>query len=952
MAQWFAAKARHPDALLFFRMGDFYEMFFGDAEAAAAALGLLLSHRGEHRGAPVPMCGVPAHSHEGYLARLIRQGFRVAICEQMETPEEAKRRRATAVRREVVRLVTPATVTEDALLEAGRPAWLLALAPAAPVAEGAAPDEAAALGAAWLDVSTGAFETEATTLAELPALLARLEPAEVLAPAGLRDAPALRPVCGRLVEVPPPRDPARRVAAQFAVATLDGFGRFAAAEIAAAAMALDYLGASQGSGPDAAGLPGAAPTLSPPCPRGGQGVLQMDAATRRSLEITRPLGAESTEAGGHAGAPLSGALGGPLGGRRANGTLLGAVDCTVTAAGGRELASRLACPLAELAPVAARHDAVAWLLAAGPLRAAVRETLRGTPDLARALGRLSFDRFAPRDLAAVRDGLARAGRIAGALAACPALPPLLHEAVVALRPEPSPEAELACALAENLPARLEEGGVVAAGYDGELDALRRLRDGAREAIAALQLDLAQAWGVAALKIRHHQQFGFLAELPSAAGERLLREAPRGLRPEHAPVHRQTMANAHRFTCPALAELDRRVAEAGEQAGKRERRVVAHLRQRCLDAAAGLRAAAAALAEIDVHAAAAELAAGAGWCRPELTERPEFRIRGGRHPAVEAALAMARGPAFVPNDCDLSPGRRLCLLTGPNMAGKSTYLRQNAHLAILAQAGLFVPAASARIGIVDRLFSRVGASDDLAGGRSTFMVEMTETAAILNQATPRSLVVLDEVGRGTATWDGLAIAWAVLEALHDRLRCRTVFATHFHELVSLAGKLPELRLATMRVREWRGEVVFLHSIGEGAAERSWGLHVARLAGVPRPVLARAEAVLHSLEGRARALAPLAEEMPLFARAGDGGVEAPGTARAGPPSVAGVEPAPPPATSGSTPAMPPRATPPPHPALAALAALDPDALTPRAAQDMLYRLRAMLDAAAQDAEGSQE
>jgi len=866
LAQWFACKAAHPDALLFFRMGDFFELFFADAEAAAEALDIALSHRGTHQGQPVAMCGVPAHAHESYLARLIRRGFRVAIVEQMETPEEAKRRRAPAVRREVVRVVTPGTLTEEALLEAARPAWLLALAPKA-LAPGE-PANAAVLGAAWLDLSTGAFETETILAADLPALLARLEPAEVLAPAALAVAGA--------VEAAPPRDGERRLAAAFGVATLAGFGQFSPAEAAAAAMALDYVRATQKGA--------ALGHVARPVPRGGRGVLQMDAATRRSLEILR------NERGG------------------VRDSLLGAVDRTVTAAGARALADRLGCPLAEPAPIAARHDAVAALLVSAGLRATLRGQLKGAPDMARALARLALDRFAPRDLAAIRDGLGRAATIAAALAApggLTAIPPLLAEAARALRPDPDPAAELARALAESLPARLGEPGIVAAGYDGQLDGLRRLRDDARGAIAALQLDLAQAWGVAALKVRHHQQFGYLAELPAAAGEALLRQAPASASGDFAPIHRQTMANGHRFTCAALAELDRRLAEAGEQAAKREALITRHLRGLCLAAAPGLAAAAAALAEIDLHAAAAELAAEGGWCRPELTERPDFAVVGGRHPVVAAALARQRGPAFVPNDCDLSPGRRICLLTGPNMAGKSTFLRQNALFAVLAQAGLFVPAERARLGLVDRLFSRVGAADDIAGGRSTFMVEMAETAAILNLAGPRSLVVLDEVGRGTATWDGLAIAWAVLEALHDRVRCRTIFATHFHELTALAGKLPELVPATMRVREWKGEVVFLHSVGPGSAEKSWGLHVAKLAGVPRAVLGRAGQVLAALEARARGLDPLSDELPLFAQS---------------PAVAAAS---------------------AHPALAALAGLDPDALSPREAQEALYHLKTLVE-----------
>jgi DNA mismatch repair protein MutS len=885
MAQWFAAKADHPDALLFFRMGDFFEMFFADAEAASEALDIALTYRGEHQGQRVAMCGVPAHSHESYLARLIRRGFRVAICEQMETPEEAKRRKAPTLHRQVVRLVTPGTVTEEGLLEAARPAWLLALAPLED-----------RLGAAWLDLSTGAFETETLAPQDMHALLARLEPAEILAPASLGLA--------RAVEAGVPRDGTRRVAEAYGLATLDGFGEYHPAEVAAAAMALDYIKATQ-KGRDGAALA----HLSRPVPRGSQGVLQMDAATRQSLEILR-ASRDSTPDGAARGGLRD--------------CLLGAVDRSVTAAGGRLLAARLACPLAEPAPILARHDAVAALLAAGGLRGGIRATLKGTPDMARALARLALDRFAPRDLAAIRDGLARAATIAGALEkseGLAAIPPLLRDAAAALRPAPDPAPELARALAESLPARLDDAGIIAPGYDGQLDALRRLRDDARGAIAALQLDLCQAWGVAALKVKHHQQFGYLAELPAAAGEKLLREAPAAAAGEFAPIHRQTMANGHRFTCAALAGLDRKLAEAAEQAARREKLITRHLRELCLAAAAGITRAAEALAEVDVHAAAAELASGAGWCRPELTDRPDFAITGGRHPVVAAALARNRGPAFVPNDSDLSPGRRICLLTGPNMAGKSTFLRQNALFVVLAQAGLFVPAEAARMGLVDRLFSRVGAADDIAGGRSTFMVEMAETAAILNLAGPRSLVVLDEVGRGTATWDGLAIAWAVLEALHDRIRCRTIFATHFHELTALAGKLPELVPATMRVREWKGDVVFLHSVAPGTAERSWGLHVAKLAGVPRAVLARAAQVLGALEARARGLDPLSDELPLFAR----------------PAAE----APPPA------APPPHAAVERHPALEALAGLDPDSLSPREAHEMIYRLRSLMDGAVNNA-----
>ena len=878
LAQWFAAKNAHPDALVFFRLGDFFELFFDDALLASEVLDLAVSHRGEHAGQPVPMAGVPAHAHEAYLARLLRRGWRVAVCDQVETPEQAKARKATTLRREVVRVVSPGTVTEEALLEGGRPSWLLALAEA----DGA-------LGAAWLDVSTGSVCTEALEPAEAAALIARLEPAEVLAPPGLLASGALAHISDRLREASAPRDAARRAAEAWGVTGLEGFGQFSTVEVTALATALEYVRATGG---------GTLPRLGPPEPCGDSRALRMDAATRRSLEILRSERGDAEDC------------------------LFAAVDRTLTGAGGRELAARLGAPHREAGPIAARHDAVAFLLAGTRLRTTLRQCLRGAPDMARALARLSVNRFGPRDLAAMRDGLARAETMRDALRATADIPSLLADAAEALLPAASPRPELARALAAELPARLEDGGTVGEGYDGQLDALRRLRDGAREAILEMQRELARAWGVASLKIRAHQQFGHLAEVPAVAGEKLLRE--RDGEGPLTPIHRQTMASAHRFTCAALAELDRKLSAAREDAAKREARVVAHLRTVCLDAAGEIAGCARALAELDVQAGVAELASGGGWCRPAIEDGTAFAVRGGRHPVVDASLRRARGPAFVPNDCDLSPGRRLCLLTGPNMAGKSTFLRQNALLVVLAQAGLFVPAEEARLGLVDRLFSRVGGADDIAGGRSTFMVEMSETAAILNGGGPRSLVILDEVGRGTATWDGLAIAWSVLEALHDRLRCRAIFATHFHELTALAGKLPALAPAAMQVREHRGRVVFLHAVAPGTSERSWGLHVARLAGVPRAVLTRAEAVLAALEERARGLDPMAGELPLLA------AREPLLDAASPPALSI------PGASSPVLIVPESA---PNPALVALAALDLDALTPREALETLYRLKTL-------------
>ncbi len=855
MAQWFAAKAEHPDALVFFRMGDFYELFFADAEAAAAALDIALTHRGEHAGTPIPMCGVPYHAAEAYLARLIRRGFRVAVAEQMEDPKT--RIGKGPIHRAVVRLITPGTITEEALLEAGRPNLLLALAQGQD-----------GIGAAWLDVSTGLFETTVLLAPELPALLGRLEPAEILAPATIplgdwADKRAPEPTAS------PPLVARRRLAEAFGAASLDAFGSFTDGESVAAALALDYVRATQA---------GSLPRLARPSPQGRAGVLAMDAATRASLEIQR-----ARDGGGQH-------------------TLYAAVQRTLTPAGARMLAGWLSAPLTDPDTIAARQDAWSWLLANADAAAKLRAALRSAPDIARALARLSLNRGGPRDLAALRDGLAAAHHARAALDG--PLPPVLAAARSTLATDPGLARTLTDALTDPAPHRLEDGNVIRPGFDGELDAERSLRDDSRRVLATMQLDCAQRYGVASLKIKHHAQLGYVIEVQAANVEKL-RAFPE-------LTLRQGMANGARFTTPELAELDRRISEAGERAAARERSVFAHLVRSALDQAEALAACADALALLDAAQSAAKLAESGTWCRPVVTDGDEFQIRGGRHPVVEAALAGHA--AFVPNHCDLSPERRVLLLTGPNMAGKSTYLRQNALIVVLAQACLPVPAESARIGVVDRLFSRVGASDDLARGRSTFMVEMTETAAILHQAGPRSLVVVDEIGRGTATLDGLAIAWAVLEALHSAIRCRTIFATHFHELAELADRLPRLAPHTMRVKEWKGTVVFLHEVAEGAAKRSWGVHVAELAGVPAPVVRRSAQLLALMEkhgGPLGAGAPLGA-LPLFAGA---------SAETPPPEAAEIDPL--------------------H---AAMTELDPDRLSPREALEALYRLKALLPVSA--------
>ena len=859
MAQWFAAKADHPDALLFFRMGDFYELFFADAEAAAAALDIALSHRGEHGGVPIPMCGVPHHAAETYLARLIRRGFRVAIVEQMEDPKA--RTGKLPIKREVVRVITPGTITEEALLEAGRPNLLIALA-----------WDTNGLGAAWVDVSTGLFETTALAPTELPGLLGRLEPAEVLAPQSLE----LGDWAASRSPEPVPSTPLiarRRLAETFGTVSLDAFGTFTDGEAVAAAMAVDYVRSTQS---------GALPRLGRPEPRGQNGALLMDAATRASLEILRSRDGTTQY------------------------SLFTAVQRTLTAAGARTLAAWLSAPLTDHSAIVNRQDAWSWCVANADAAGRLRTILRTVPDMARALGRLSLNRGTPRDLAAIRDGLRAAFDAAEVLDAAP--PPSLASARAAIPLRSALADELGRALADPAPARLDDGGAIQTGFDGELDAHRTLRDESRQVIARLQLDFAQRFGVASLKIKHHAQLGYIIEAPSIAVEKL-----RGF-PEL--TLRQGMANGARFTTPVLSELDQRIREAAEQATARERTVFGHLVRLVLAEADALAACAEAIAFLDVTQSAARLAQAGTWVRPELSQAEDFRIEAGRHPVVETALAGQS--AFVPNRCDLSPEQRVMLLTGPNMAGKSTFLRQNALFVVLAQAGLPLPAESAVLGIVDRLFSRVGAADDLARGRSTFMVEMTETAAILHQAGPKSLVVVDEIGRGTSTLDGLAIAWAVLESLHTAIRCRTIFATHFHELAELADRLPRLKPYTMRAKEWKGTVVFLHEVAEGAAGRSWGVHVAELAGVPAPVVKRAAALMAAMEKHGGPLGKSAslQALPLFA-----------------------------ATAEPEETVPKKAE--PDPLCDALNEINPDNMSPKQALDALYRLKALVTGCADGA-----
>jgi DNA mismatch repair protein MutS len=883
MEQFLEIKAANPDCLLFYRMGDFYELFFEDAEIAARALGIVLTKRGKHLGRDIPMCGVPVHRADEYLHRLIAQGFRVAVCEQLEDPAEAKKRGGkSVVKRNVIRLVTPGTLTEDTLLDARRNNYLLAIARARA-------DEAR-YALAWIDISTGEFRIAECDRATLAADIARLEPGEIIVSDALYGDAELAPYLRTLPAVTPlTRDvfdgatAERRLADFFAVATTEGFGTLSRLELTAAAACVSYVERTQ---------LGHRPPLSPPMREPQGATLLIDQATRANLELTRTLGGE----------------------RR--GSLLATMDRSVTAAGSRLLAQRLAAPLTDPAAIARRHDALDFFAGNAAARSDIRARLHAAPDLARALARLVVGRGGPRDLAAIRDGIAAAADLAAELERAVELPAELVQAAAALRrPDAALAAELAAALADELPHLKRDGGFVRTGYDTALDETRALRDESRRVIAALQARYAESSAVRALKIRHNNVLGYFVEVTAQHGDKLL--AP----PLNSTfIHRQTLAGQVRFTTTELGELEAKIASAADRALGLELETFDKLSVSVTAASADIKAAAEALAVLDVAAALAELAVERRYVRPQIDGSLDFVIEGGRHPVVEQTLGSDGGP-FVANDCDLSPppgatgpgaavkasAGRIYLLTGPNMAGKSTYLRQNALIAILAQMGSFVPARQAKIGAVDRLFSRVGAADDIARGRSTFMVEMVETAAILNQAGVRSLVILDEIGRGTATFDGLSIAWATIEHLHETNRCRALFATHFHELTALAAKLPRLFNATVRVKEWQGEVVFLHEVVAGAADRSYGIQVAKLAGLPAAVIERAKLVLAKLEAEDRASPRGFEDLPLFA--------ASPRPTAPQPKDAAVD-----------------------TVIAALAALDPDEMSPRDALEALYALKA--------------
>lgn len=838
MEQYLEIKKEHQDYLLFYRMGDFYEMFFEDAVTASKALDITLTRRGQLDGEHVPMCGVPFHAYESYLSKLIRQGYKVAICEQTEDPKEAKKRGAkSVVRRAVTRLVTPGTLTEDNLLDSKKNNFMLGLCKLA--------DN---LGTAWIDVSTGDFFTQTLNLKErreaviLSSVLARLNPVEIIVSDSYLQNPELFSILNeyreKLTVLPQARfnseNARKRLMEAYQVSTLDAFGNFERAEIAAAGILLDYIENTQ---------KGKLPRIEAPVKLFENLVMEIDGSTRRSLELLE-------SAAGDKGA-----------------SLLSVMDRTITGAAGRLLASRISSPLLDIAEINQRLDIVEFFINNPEVRADFREILRGCPDVERAVSRLSLGRGGPRDLAAVRQALEIIPSVKNMLfRSCGKseteilsnCPEAVKNVIGRLGYHDTLVDTLARALDDELPLLARDGGFIRSGYYPALDEIKSLKDDSHKLIVELQAKYAEATGINNLKIKFNNVIGYFIEVQSKYATELLEN------PEF--IHRQSVLNAARFTTVELNELENKIRGAADKALAMEQELFNNLVQDIILAAEDISRTAKAIAELDVGAALADLAVEKNYCRPKIDNSLAFEVEDGRHPVVEAAIEKEHGSAFVGNNCALSPDASMIwLLTGPNMAGKSTFLRQNAIIAIMAQMGAYVPAKSAHIGVVDKLFSRVGASDDLARGRSTFMVEMVETASILNQADERSFVILDEIGRGTATFDGLSIAWAVVEHLHEINKCRALFATHYHELTTLVNKLHNMSLHCMKIKEFKGDVIFLHEVIDGAADRSYGIHVAKLAGLPKVVLTRATEVLEFLEseGKSSSISRLIEDLPLFA-----------------------------------------------------------------------------------------
>ncbi len=825
MAQYLSIKAEYQDALLFYRMGDFYELFEDDAVIAAEALSIALTRRGKKAGQDIPMCGVPVHASEGYLLTLIRKGFRVAICEQTESPAEARKRGSKAVvKREVVRLITPGTLTEDSLLEPRQHNFLAALSEIR---------EKKAL--AWVDISTGEIAVILIADGSVSAELARLAPSELLL--SEKDCDDLLPTCEDLgipfTTLPPAsfdsRYGERRLCDAYGVKTVSGLATLHRVEISALGVLIDYLEITQ---------KGKLPILHPPRRQRLDNVVVIGASTRRNLELTCSL----------------------TGNRKHS--LISIIDNTATAGGGRLLEKRLASPSRDADEINDRLDVVAWFAEHRKLRNDVRNLLRQIPDLDRAVSRLSIGRGGPRDLTSLAKGLGLSHDLFASIT--DRNPPTSLSAAISELPSHDEfVARIDQAMISDPPILARDGDFIRCDYSSDLKKERQLRDNGRSFITQLQQKYVQQTAISALKIKHNNILGYFVETTA-------RHADKMMSPPLCELffHRQTTASLVRFSTSELVDTESRVLNAAERAFAIELQIFNELVQTVVNQATAITITAQTVAEVDLASSLAELAQTENWCRPTVDQSRDFRIIGGRHPVVDSALRGQGDYQFVPNDCNLNAGDdcAIWILTGPNMAGKSTFLRQNALIAILAQMGSFVPAESADIGVVSQIFSRVGAADDLARGQSTFMVEMVETAAILNQADDRALVILDEIGRGTATYDGLSIAWATLEYLQAKIKCRALFATHYHELTSLADELDGVENRTVAVSEFEGDIVFLHEVRKGASDRSYGVQVAKLAGLPAAVIRRARHVLANLEQRRPAevdsVGEIANDLPLF------------------------------------------------------------------------------------------
>ena len=891
IAQYLELKAINPGYLMMIQLGDFYELFFEDAILASEKLGLTLTKRGTYQGQDIPMAGVPIRTINDYLQKAIKAGFNVAIIDQLEDPAEAKKRGHKAVvKRDVTRLVTPGTLTEDTLLEAGENNYLSAL-----FQNPSEPSQPPLFSLASLDISTGEFLVSEIKADDLNGEIARLNPSELLLSDTLLTTPEITPYLAGYngTQTPVPHatfsslSGEEALKASLKVKDLEGFGTYSRGELAAIGAVLKYVELTQ---------TGHHPLIRPPARSEQTNHMAIDAATRSNLELIKSS---------H---------------NIKKGSLFAALDRTVTGSGARALAAQISAPLYNVDAINNRLNVIEFFLNNSTLRDNMRTLIRRTPDMARALSRLSLNRGGPKDLGAIKNGLIAADDLLKNIETInqdhlPKLIKTIHQHL--LFANSKLRDELVQALKDELPLQTRDGDFINPSYNDDLDEQRLLRDESRSILASLQTAYREQTDIKSLKIRHNNQFGYFVEVTQLNADQLL----------NGPLsevfrHRQTLANNVRFTTEELIEIESKITQAADRVLDIEKHLFTALKDLTLASSEQISQLSTSLAQLDVFLALALLSEEENYTRPIIDESKTFQITNGRHPVVEQALRRAKSGPFIENNCALakpSPKNtaHIWLLTGPNMAGKSTFLRQNALIAIMAQMGCYVPATKAHIGLIDRLFSRVGASDDLARGRSTFMVEMVETAAILNQASDRSLVILDEIGRGTATFDGLSIAWATIEYLHNKVKTRALFATHYHELTCLREKHPNITNATIEVKEWNDDIVFLHQVVMGAADRSYGIQVAKLAGLPTPVIARAQDVLKCLESEAQESGAINQlnDLPLFS------LDAPSE----------------PQKTTETPTENPNA----NQVYDELKALNPDDLTPRKALDLIYKLKATIN-----------